>query len=718
MLMRRPGWTAGLAWLITCLIGAWLSETALWIALAIGVVGTVFVLCISALRRHRALLMIGITVCLALTSLLVRFSCLEKPLYRSVGSTVSLRAQVVETGDTVILKVKEGDLPSGTLLYYWGNLEELDIQRYAVVDGSFVLRPCETDGLWQLHARANGLCFGVSSADTPQITAGEAPWYAFPETLRTAAVAAVNRFVSGDTGAVINGICFGEDDALSAQAVSNFRVSGVSHLFSVSGFHLAVIAQGVMWLLCRFRASRFLRAVITSLTVGFFMILVGLGPSVIRAGVLCLLVQLSTCAKRQADTRNSLGIALLLLLVSNPYAVYDVSLLLSFFATFGLVFLCEPLRKILLRPIPDKFCHRFPRIYGALETVVTLCCLTLSATIATLPVTILFFGEVSVVSLPANLLSSYPASFIMIAGCVASVFALAGWSWVAAPLLFLNGLAANFLLWVAETVSKFPVTTLAIRDTYLLLWVVGTLLLLYAGFRLLRKRGVIMVSAASVVVLIASLVIRFYATNGVSHIRAVGLSRDVAVYLQDQSRTVLFLSPESVNDLYTVRTQLRQDGVERVDVLVLMGGSYEAVSAVPAVLDSVTSQTALVYTDKQEHVPSYYSRAVPLKNGHLELWNGASVAYQDGFFLLGVGTTRILIAPNNGDMATLPALYCTARAAICRGNYVWNTHVSQAQLAVLPAQAGTSAFVTAGTHKFLESHSQVLMTRGENDIYC
>lgn len=59
----------------------------------------------------------------------------------------------------------------------------------------------------------------------------------------------------------------------------------------------------------------------------------------VRAGILCIVVLLGSCVKRRADSLNSMGLALILLLAADPYAAYDIGLQLSFAACLGLLWL-------------------------------------------------------------------------------------------------------------------------------------------------------------------------------------------------------------------------------------------------------------------------------------------------------------------------------------------------------------------------------------------
>ena len=69
---------------------------------------------------------------------------------------------------------------------------------------------------------------------------------------------------------------------------------------------------------------RRLSALLTAAIVLIFMALTGFTPSVTRAGVMCLVLLAGQMVRREADSLNSLGLSLLLILAANPFAVMDV----------------------------------------------------------------------------------------------------------------------------------------------------------------------------------------------------------------------------------------------------------------------------------------------------------------------------------------------------------------------------------------------------------
>ena len=140
--MSRAGWTLGVTWLVTCLIGAWLSFNVLLTVLAVSVIACLTFLCVPALRC-RTLLLVGAAISLSLLSLLLYETDHYLPVSRLEGMTVTLRARVCDTDGESVIRVMEGDLPAGTQLHFRNCSGDSMPDAYDIVSGTFTLYGCD-----------------------------------------------------------------------------------------------------------------------------------------------------------------------------------------------------------------------------------------------------------------------------------------------------------------------------------------------------------------------------------------------------------------------------------------------------------------------------------------------------------------------------------------------------------------------------------------------
>ena len=203
--------------------------------------------------------------------------------------------------------------------------------------------------------------------------------------------------VEGDSGALMSAMLLGRRDLLSSAIARDFRRAGMSHILCISGFHLALLGGLVLRL---FRACGLSRRVSYASMAGavvFYAALTGFPVSVVRAGVMLILLALSKILFRRADGMTSLAVAAAFILLVTPHAVYDYGFWLSVMATFGILVYSEWRAK---RQGKENrpFWHR------ALSAAAESLCVTLSAIFATLPLSAVFFGETSLIAPLTNLL--------------------------------------------------------------------------------------------------------------------------------------------------------------------------------------------------------------------------------------------------------------------------------------------------------------------------
>lgn len=619
----RPLWIIGIAWLIVCLIGAWVPVEWLWYVATALFLCFVVALLIPAVRAYHAVLLALIAAAVACLSLAICETVQYRPLAARVGEEITLRAEVNAIGDVTELRVLSGDLPEGTRLQLWSEPIDAALDDHDIVEAVFVLKTDELEGLSLLQTKASGVWFAVTpvdmSAESWVVESGTPTLTEWIADQRDVLAARIQRMIAGDVGAVITGICLGADDWLSDDAVAAFRSCGVSHLFAVSGLHLSILTTALSWLLKRLRIPRRVRGAITVLAVAVFAVLVGWTPSVTRAGVLCLLVTLGDCLRRQADARNSLGLALFLLLLENPFAAYDAGLLLSFFATFGLLFLSPAIQEVLLRlSLHGKAKAVWRSIAGMISV-------TVAATLTTLPITVVYFGSVSLVGILANVLMTVPASALLVLGWLAILLLPVGLTVLYRPLLLIVGWISKLLLGIAKFLSGLPLSTVTVRSAYLIVWVFGSAVLIFFGYRLLYRRGIVIAVACAVVILSVGMMLYHAMQRDTVRMYAVPGQEDLAVCVLYEGQAVVVTAPEDTETLYAIRSSLREQGVSELDAVFLPSGDSHAVAYVPAVLEEYLTDAVLCRPTEQT----------------VELWDIGLAAWQEDRLYFTFGEVSI-----------------------------------------------------------------------------
>ena len=204
--------------------------------------------------------------------------------------------------------------------------------------------------------------------------------------------------------AVISAMGFGEKSSLSKETRDVFSQTGVAHLLALSGMHLGILYILLMLLAgfveqvfdSRFTVSLMTRGGVISTIWGYVM-LVGMPQSVVRAAIMLTLYMAVSFASRARMAKNALAVTAIIMLIVNPMAIWDVGFQLSFFAMAGIFVFYTPFYNI----IGDKFLFLHP----ILRKVWSLTCVSSAAQIATLPLSVYYFGRIPLFFLFTNLVA-------------------------------------------------------------------------------------------------------------------------------------------------------------------------------------------------------------------------------------------------------------------------------------------------------------------------
>ncbi|MGN0520957.1 MAG: ComEC/Rec2 family competence protein [Candidatus Fimenecus sp.] len=392
---------------------------------------------------------------------------------------------------------------------------------------------------YDAYTRAKGIvCGAYAVGDIRTTTQTQTDLYAYILSFRASLCRKITETVSDDAGGLLAALSLGTRGYLSNSAENHFRAAGISHLLAVSGLHLTTWTLVLFEVLKACRVRRKVRAAAGLCFVLFFAVLTGGSPSVWRAAIMVGTVFAAELFRREAESFNSIGLALFLMLTVNPFAARDLSLLLSVSAAVGILLLAKPLETVLSRL--SCFVKAKP-LQAILKTVFSVVTVTVSASLCTLPVQMWAFGTISLAALPANFLCLTVGSIAMVCGTLGALLLLLQLSALGQMLLFAASLAAKWLLTVTAWFSENCRVLLPVNSNYskilLALLFLGAAVLLC--LRTPRKRLVqIAAAGAAAVFLFCNLTVYFVRESRLQ-LTVCDVGEGVAVVLHTQGETVL-----------------------------------------------------------------------------------------------------------------------------------------------------------------------------------
>ncbi len=250
-------------------------------------------------------------------------------------------------------------------------------------------------------------------------------------------------------GQVAYGMLIGDKSFIDFGTKNYYRVSGIGHILAVSGLHVMFLSMLIMRMCKTLRLKKRSSFVVMTVVLLIYNIVVGFTPSIIRATVMSLCLNVSSLLGERNDMLNNLGLACSLILMCKPFYLFDAGFVLSMAAVFGIALFCKPISTFLIGKLPKIF-HGIVKAFAV----------SFSAQIGTLPASICYFNQISVFSIFVNVLTSYVVmiTFVWLFCSVAITLIMPFMSFLIKPAKI--GLVA--LDFCTRTVSNIPVASIAV----------------------------------------------------------------------------------------------------------------------------------------------------------------------------------------------------------------------------------------------------------------
>jgi competence protein ComEC len=310
---------------------------------------------------------------------------------------------------------------------------------------------------------ASGFVTGSIKASEPPVAGGLSLHYAaLMQDLRDAIDARIRTTLDGDKRAIATALLTGRRDAITTPVNDAMFISGLGHVLSISGYHMAVVAGVVFFVV------RALLALVPVLTVAypikkwaaaaaliaaaFYLLLSGAEVATQRSFYMTAVVLIAVMVDRRAITFRTLALAAIVVLVLAPEALVHPSFQMSFAATLGLVALVRiGMPRLFAAPENSKAAK--VALWGGRELVM-LTLASLVAGLATTPYAAFHFHRVTPYGVLANLAAMPVVSAIVMPagmlGLIAMPFGFDGFFW------WLMGVGIDWMIAVTEWVAALP----------------------------------------------------------------------------------------------------------------------------------------------------------------------------------------------------------------------------------------------------------------------
>ena len=240
----------------------------------------------------------------------------------------------------------------------------------------------------------------AASADTVIITGESSSLAAKASRLNSKFCSVLEENLSPEAYGVSAAVLLGNRAGLSDSVKSDFSRIGISHLIAISGMHVSFICVAIISLLKKFGIGKRTASVFVILAMIFYMFLTGFTPSVVRAAIIACIASLITVLGISYDSFTALSVCGAAMVIADPFVSQSAAMQLSFCAYAGCLAGSHLIKRI--KYFDTKREDGIPkRIFVRIGKAVVF---TLVIVLTSLPVMMLYFDEMSLLSPISNLI--------------------------------------------------------------------------------------------------------------------------------------------------------------------------------------------------------------------------------------------------------------------------------------------------------------------------
>ena len=342
----------------------------------------------------------------------------------------------------------------------------------------------------------------------------------------------------------------GKTELISDEVLTSYRENEISHLFALSGLHVSIFSSILLFILKKLRFKEILNYVLIFIFLLLFSFITGFSPSILRATLLFFLLSINKVFYLNIRTLDILYLVFIILVIINPFIIYNLSFILSFTAAFFLIFSSDLLK--------------------GKNYFVSLFKVSLLSYFASLPLSIYYFGYTNLLGTILNLVFVPLVSFV--------VFPLTLLTFIISKFYSILNITTNLLESLSLLFNKFKIIIYFPRINLIFVFIYLSILMLYIKF---KKK----ICLYLIIVLLIFFKIRPYMDNNTYiYYIDVGQGDSILVVTPHLNKTILIDTGGIVSFNENYKSNIiknktipffRRIGINKVDYLFLTHGDYD-----------------------------------------------------------------------------------------------------------------------------------------------
>ena len=344
----------------------------------------------------------------------------------------------------------------------------------------------------------------------------------------------------------LNTFIMGDSKEIDENVLESYRTNGISHLFSVSGMHITLLSTLIFYILNKIKKSN-INYILVIIFLIFYMFLTSFTPSVIRATTLFIFLTLNKLLSLNLSTLRIFLIILFLVLLFNPYNIYNIGFKFSYIISLYLIIF----RKIINRN----------KNYIT-KTIVT----SFIAFLSSIPILINNFFSINLLTIINNLIFVPIISFI--------VFPFSLLTLIIPKIDIIYEILINMLEGLSLFVSYFKIEMI-LKHTNILIILLYYLLITLILFKIVRKQYKYIFLL--VLFLFIHTNINYITNTFFTTIMDVGQGDSIFIHLPHNKSNILIDTGGNINydGSKNIISYLKSEGIQKLDYLIITHGDYD-----------------------------------------------------------------------------------------------------------------------------------------------
>lgn len=374
----------------------------------------------------------------------------------------------------------------------------------------------------------------------------------------------IDKLLPQETAGLLKGILIGDCSDITEDIKSAFKDCNLTHMLAVSGAHLTYLIIGINIVFNKKIVGVKQNKIISIVVIIIFMLVTGMSPSVVRAGICTILYIVASLMYRKSDAYTTLAIALLYTFIDNPFSLFNVGMQLSYAGTISLMVFYPKIReyvenkeknltkksnaaKLKEKPslthlknsieLEEKtlLIYMKKTISKYLKIIVNSLkeseLITITANILIMPITMYSFNTISLNFVISNVLTSSLLGW----GTVLGLFTVL-LSFISMPLAKILAIPLNLiielLIKITSIISKIPYSNITIITPYLItiIFIYIVIVLLYIAKNVNKNKEKNNIIRK---VLILALVIYIFLIFAISVITKIQVNKKLTIHFVD-----------------------------------------------------------------------------------------------------------------------------------------------------------------------------------------